>query len=162
MHGFGPLNWLAGRKVSDLVQETLLQVITCSPFFLHWNRKSMVLYRRWSRSLGKDWRSSWTSLQSTSRSPSAQVDCHAMSYIFLLCWQQIKIQNASAANYISTVETMTWSSKDQHDKNSPDLYLGLISWEPGLNLLLCRQWRRSHQAWSPSVFLSTELSSWSL
>ena len=27
VHGFGPLNWLAGRKVSDLVQETLLQVI---------------------------------------------------------------------------------------------------------------------------------------
>ena len=26
VHGFGPLNWLAGRKVSDLVQETLLQV----------------------------------------------------------------------------------------------------------------------------------------
>merc|ERR1712083_7501 len=25
VHGFGPLNWLAGRKVSDLVQETLLQ-----------------------------------------------------------------------------------------------------------------------------------------
>ena len=32
MHGFGPLNWLAGRKVSDLVQETLLQVIRLSSF----------------------------------------------------------------------------------------------------------------------------------
>jgi len=27
VHGFGPLNWLAGRKVSDLVQETLLQEV---------------------------------------------------------------------------------------------------------------------------------------
>merc|ERR1712226_372420 len=27
VHGFGPLNWLAGRKVSDLVQETVLQEV---------------------------------------------------------------------------------------------------------------------------------------
>jgi len=27
VHGFGPLNWLAGKKVSDLVQETVLQEV---------------------------------------------------------------------------------------------------------------------------------------
>ena len=27
VHGFGPLNWIAGKKVTDLVQETVLQVI---------------------------------------------------------------------------------------------------------------------------------------
>ena len=26
VHGFGPLNWIAGKKVTDLVQETVLQV----------------------------------------------------------------------------------------------------------------------------------------
>ena len=47
VHGFGPLNWLAGRKVSDLVQETLLQVKSfCLRRFCHllYNSLSSLLF----------------------------------------------------------------------------------------------------------------------
>ena len=58
VHGFGPLNWLAGRKVSDLVQETLLQVIFFSSIGIECQMsqdqkpQTHNNFRLWNKNLG--------------------------------------------------------------------------------------------------------------